>query len=121
MARSAKTVSIRHLHTAVKHALEEAKKQNPEVTIPKALGDSGETFVLPIYFRYPYICGIPPFPWLGNDFGKLEPFTNTFVNSLASDRQISAAGVDGKFQPTILSSEGNVAIGFAPGDVSFTE
>jgi hypothetical protein len=121
MARSAKTVSIRHLHTAVKHALEEAKKQNPEVKIPEALANSGDTFTLPIYFRYPYICGIPPFPWVEHELGNLGQFTNTFANSLASDRQISSVAADGKFQPTIVSSGGNVAIGFAPSDISFTE
>ena len=54
MARSSKTVSIRHLHAEVKTALEAAKKKHPAVRI-ESFDDSGGVVTLPIYFRYPWI------------------------------------------------------------------
>jgi hypothetical protein len=120
MARSAKTVSIRHLHAAVKTALEAAKKKHPAVRI-ESLDDSGGVVTLPIYFRYPWICGLPPAPWPEAELGNLAEFNQTFVNGLASDRQIAALGVDGKFEPAIQFAGGKVAVGFVPGDALITE
>jgi hypothetical protein len=120
MARSAKTISIRHLHSAVKTALEAAKTKHPEFKL-ESLGDSGSSGILPIYYRFPWICGLPPFPWPDPEIGNITNFAKTFTDTLASNRQITAAGVDGKFEPVVQVSGGNVAVGFTPGDVSFTE
>jgi hypothetical protein len=119
MARSPKTVSIRHLHAAVKAALEAAKKKHPEFKIDPATPAGGLT-TLPLYYRYPWICGLPV-PWPEYDLQNLATFTNTFVANLASNQQISALAVDGKFEPTLHVSPGDTAIGFTPGPVSFTE
>jgi hypothetical protein len=119
MARSAKTVSIRHLHAAVKTALEAAKKKHPDFKIDPATPPS-VGLTLPLYYRYPWICGLPV-PWPEYDLQNLAEFNNTFVANLANNQQISALAVDGKFEPALHVSQGNTAIGFTPGDVSFTE
>jgi hypothetical protein len=120
MAHSAKTVSIRHLHAAVKTALAAARKEHSNLKFDAATPLSGGA-VLPIYVRFPWICGLPAFPWPEGELGDLAAFNVTFVNSLAGNKDISALAAEGKFEPTLYVSGGNAAIGFRPADVSLTE
>jgi hypothetical protein len=120
MARSAKTVSVRHLHAAIKTALEAAKKKHPDFKFEPGDGPSGPG-TIPIYYRFPWICGYPPDPWINVNLQNLAEFNQTFVANLASNPQISALGVDGKFDAALYVSGDKVAVGFTPGDVSFTE
>jgi hypothetical protein len=121
MTRSAKTVSIRHLHAAVKTALEAAKRAHPDLRLEAVAPAPSASISLPIYLRFPWIAGIPPFPWPEGDLQNITAFTKTFVANLASDKQISSVAADGKFEPTIYASGGTISIGFVPADVSFTE
>ena len=60
---------------------------------------------------------MPHFPWPDPEYRNLTEFDPTFVDThLASDRQIAALGVDGKFEPAIQVAGGKVAVGFVPGD-----
>jgi hypothetical protein len=121
MTRSPKTVSIRHLHAAVKTALEAAKTAHSEVAFEP--GDTTGTtgVLLPIYYRFPYICGFPPFPWPEANLGSIAQLNNAFVAALAQDKTISPVAAGGNFEPVVYASGGTVSIGFAPADVSFTE
>jgi hypothetical protein len=119
MARSAKTVSIRHLHAAVKTALEAAKRQHPDFKIDPVAASG--TVILPIYVRFPWICGLPPFPWPESELQNITAFTDSFVANLASNEHISSAALDGKFERTVYASGGTVSIGFVPADFSLTE
>jgi hypothetical protein len=119
MTRSPKTVSIRHLHAAVKTALESAKKEHPGIKID-LLAAPGTAGTLPIYIRPPWICGFP-IPWPEYELQEVAAFNKSFVANLAGNKQISALGVDGVFEPALYISGGNVTIGFAPADVSVTE
>jgi hypothetical protein len=116
MARSAKTVSIRQLQAAVTTALEAAKKKHPHVKLEAAF--VSEPPDLPIVYRYPWFCGLPPFPWPETELQNLGTLTNTFVSHLAANPSISEAAADGKFQPAIQFSGGTASIGFAPADVA---
>jgi hypothetical protein len=117
MTRSPKTVSIRHLHTAVKTALEAARKEHRDLALQVPVASPG----LSIYYRPPFICGFPPFPWVESQLAGIAQFTNTFVANLASNRQISAIAPDGKFEAALQTSGDKISSGFTPGDVSFTE
>jgi hypothetical protein len=117
MARSSKTVSIRHLHAAVKSALETTKKDHPSMKFETG----APVGVLPIYIRYPWICGIPPFPFREAELPAIAAATKDFATALASDKQIAALGLDGKFEPALHVTGSSVAIGIVPADVSFTE
>jgi hypothetical protein len=120
MTRSAKTVSIRHLHVAVKTALEAAKKAHPELKFEAAASLSAP-FPLPIYLRFPWINGLPPFPWPEGDLQSLKDFTDTLVANLSADKQISPAAPEGKFETALYVSGGIATIGFVPADVPITE
>jgi len=119
MTQSAKTVSIRHLHAAVKTALEAAMKAHPDFAT--AASPSLDTSVpLPIIIRIPWICGLPV-PWPLADLQKVAAFTDTLVASLASDQQIAALAAEGKFERTVYVSGSTVDIGFKPADARFTQ
>lgn len=120
MSRSAKTVSLHHLHAAVKTALEAAKKKHSDLKL-ESLTDSGSAVPLSIYYRYPWICGLPAVTLRESELDNLAAFNNSFVSHLAKNPDISAVAADGKFTPALQVSGGNVAIGFTPADVSFTE
>jgi hypothetical protein len=117
MARSAKTVSVRQLQAAVTTALEAAKKKHPHIKL-EAASISEPPDQLPIMYRYPWFCGLPPFPWPESELQDLGVLTNTLVSHLAATPAISAAAADGKFQPAIQYSGGTASIGFAPADIS---
>ena len=117
--RSAKTVSIRHLDSAVKAALAAAKKAHPDVVV-EALS-VGPADPLPIYYRYPFICGLPPFPWVVAQTEGLVEFNNTFVANLAQNRQIAEIAANGTFEAAVQASGNSIALGFTPADVSLTE
>jgi hypothetical protein len=120
MTLTAKTVSIRDLQAAVKTALSAAKRAHPAVRIETgATLDS--SIELPIYLRFPWICGLPPFPWTDGDLQTITAFTDTFIANLADNEQISAIAADGRFEPTVYVSGGSVSIGFLPANVSITE
>ena len=121
MSCSPKTVSARHLHAAVKKALEAARKAHPDVA--NEPGDPTGTGVatLALYYRYPFICGLPPFPWIEENLGTIAEFNNTFVANLAQDKTISAVAAGGNFQPAVYASGGAVSIGFVPAHVSLGE
>jgi hypothetical protein len=121
MTRSPKTVSIRHLRTAVNAALEAAKTAHPDVAFEPGDTTSSTGVLLPIYYRYPYFCGLPPSPWPEIDLGNIAEFNNVFVATLAQDKTISPVAAGGSFEPVVYASGGTVSIGFAPADVSFTE
>jgi len=99
--------------------LKRPKKKHPEFKAD-AVDSTGSSDSLSLYYRYPWICGLPV--WTpGYPVKELVAFNDTFVTNLASNPQISALAVDGKFEPAVYISPGNSAMGFAPGDVSFTE
>jgi len=120
MPRSAKTVSIRQLQAAVKTALEAAQKEHPGLKIDLAATE-GVTVSLPVYVRFPSIAGLPPFPGPERDLQGLVAFNDAFVASLAGNKDISALGIDGKFEPAIYLSRGKITLGFVPADVSLTQ
>ena len=117
MARTAKTVSIRQLQAAVATALEAAKKDHPHLKLD-AITVSGSSDPLPIYYRFPWICGIPPFTWPEGDLQGLVALNTKFVSHLAANPSIAAAAAEGGFKSTIQLSGGTAAIGFTPADVS---
>jgi hypothetical protein len=118
MQNSAKTVSIRNLHVAVKSALETAKKKYPAIKIEP--GDGGGTSnALPLYIRYPWICGYPIY--LEAELQAILEFNKTFVSSLASNPAIAALGVDGKFEPAFYVAGNKAVLGFVPSNISVTE
>jgi hypothetical protein len=117
MARHAKTVSITQLQAAVKTALEAAKKEHPQLKLD-AVTISGSSDPLPIYYRFPWICGIPPFPWPEGELQNLVALNTKFVANLAANSSIAAVAAEGGFKPTIQLSGGTASIGFAPADVS---
>jgi hypothetical protein len=117
MARTAKTVSISQLQAAVKTALEAAKKEHPDLKLD-AVTITGSPDPLPIYYRFPWICGIPPFPWPEYELQNLAALNARFVANLAANPSISAVAADGAFISTIQFSGGTASIGFAPADVS---
>jgi hypothetical protein len=117
MARSAKTVSIRHLHSAVKSALEAAKKQHPNFKLDPATPSPG----LPIAYRPGWICGYPIFLPAEVNLKQIDEFNNTFVGHLASNPQLSALGVDGKFEPAVYVTGGQGTIGFVSADAALVE
>jgi hypothetical protein len=120
MTQTPKTVSIRHLQTAVKSALEASKKKHSELKIDPA-PVSGGSSTEPVYLRYPWICGLPPFPWPESRLQEVAAFNKTFVAALASDKSISMMAPNGNFEPTLYASGGNVTIGFVPSEASLTE
>jgi hypothetical protein len=115
MPRTAKTVSIRHLHAAVKTALEAARNKHPEFKIDPATPSNS----LPIIIHPPWICGLPV-PW-PVDINNVVEFNNTFVAQLSKNTQISALAVDEKFEPAVYLSAGKASIGFVPSDAAVTE
>jgi hypothetical protein len=121
MTRSAKTVSIRQLHDAVKTALEAAKREHPHFKIGAVATSDDPVIQLPLYIRFPWICGIPPFPWNEGDLDGITAFTDSFVANLSSNERISGVALDGRFEPTVYVSGGTASIGFVPADVSLTE
>jgi hypothetical protein len=117
MAQSPKTISIRHLHAAVKAAIEATAKDHPSLkTKPLVAGP-----ILPIYIRFPWIAGIPPFPFEEAELAALGAATKRFAAALATDQHISALGLNGKFEPAMHVTGNSVSIGVVPADVSLTE
>jgi hypothetical protein len=110
MSHTANTVSIRELQTAVKGALESAKKKHHNLKFDAVLDTSAP---LPMLVRFPWICGYPV-PWPIDDLGGLNEFNETFVGVLAGNPAISALGVEGKFAPALYITGGKAAIGFVP-------
>ena len=92
MAHPAKSVSIRDLHKAVKAALEATKKDHPAA---KITADSGPSTILPIYFRYPWIAGIPPFPFVLGELDAIAAATGRFAASLSTNPLVAALALDG--------------------------
>jgi hypothetical protein len=121
MARPVKTVSIRQLQAAVKSALEAAKKAHPNVRIDPPDPSSGGQVLLPVSIRFPWFCGLPPFPWPEVDLGNLAALREKFNSQLQANPQISAAALDGKFQSVVTQTGGLASIGFVPSDFAVTE
>jgi hypothetical protein len=114
-AATVKKVSVRELQSAVKSALEAAKKDHPQVKLESA---GVSTDQLPIYLRYPWFCGLPPFPWIDADVAALAAFNARFNANLAASPVISEAAAGGKLQPVLEYSAGSASIGFVPDDIS---
>jgi hypothetical protein len=121
MARPVKTVSIRQLQAAVKSALEAAKKAHPNVRIDPPDPSSSGQVLLPVSIRFPWFCGLPPFPWPEGELQNLAALSEKFNSQLQADPQIAAAALDGKFQPVVTQTGGLASIGFVPSDFAVTE
>jgi hypothetical protein len=119
MPEQPKTVSIKQLQTAVKAALEEAKRKHPSVRIQAY--EATISAPLPLYYRYPYIFGLPPDPWWLGNLAIANDFAQSFASSLATNPNIKAAGLNGEINPVVISTATGAAIGFAPSDSSLTE
>jgi hypothetical protein len=117
MSRSAKSISIRNLHGAVKEALETTKANHPvaEEIVIIIIDGGGIVFHPPIY------CGLPPREYFDTDVKKLEAFNNEFVKRLEANPALAALTVEGKLQPTVVISEGKASLGFVPGAANITE
>lgn len=118
MSQRPKSVSVRHLHAAVKTALEATRKQHPQTHLaqPEALP------ALTLVYRPWLICGIPvPWPW--EELGQPETveFVKTFTSQLAGNPQIAEMGVEGKFQPAVYVSGNQASVGFVPGEANISE
>jgi hypothetical protein len=120
MTRSAKTVSIRHLHAAVRTALETAKRAHPDLKLEAVTTIDGSS-PLPIYVRFPWFCGLPPGPWPEGGLQDITAFADTFVASLAKDERIASAAPDGNFERSVQIADGNVCVGFVPSDFWLVE
>ena len=116
MARPVKTVSIHQLQAAVKSALEAAMKANPNVKIDPPDPSSSGQVLLPISIRFPWFCGLPPFPWPERNLETLAAFSEKFNSQLATHPEISAAALDGKFQSVVVHVGGHASVGFVPSD-----
>jgi hypothetical protein len=112
-----KTISIRHLHVAVKAALEATTREHPALKANPVVGGA----TLPIYIRYPWIAGIPPFPFVDAELAALGAATQKFAAALGNDKSISALGLNGKFEAAMHVTGNTVSIGVVPADVSLTE
>ncbi len=118
MTRKPKSISIRQLQSAVKTALETAKKEHPEFVIdpPDPTGN------IPIIFRPGWILGIPvPWPLRPTEASQAVEFSAAFSRSLASTPQIADLGVDGKAEPALYVAGDKGTIGVAAGDFTVTQ
>jgi hypothetical protein len=118
MPNSVKTVSLRELQAAVNQALAAAKKELPNIK-SDAVVLPGSSDPTPIYIRFPYLCGLPPFPWPEKQLENLAAFNTRFVANLAKNPSLATAAANGKFQPALQFADGSAAMGFTPAEFSF--
>jgi hypothetical protein len=121
MARDAKNLSIRHLHAAVKAALQAAQTKHPGAKIG-SIDPTDPTPTIPITYRPHWILGLPPFPW--RELGGIEQgiqFGETFSRNLASNPALAPLAIDGKLESTAIISGDSISIGVVGGNVSLTE
>jgi len=116
MSRSAKSISIRNLHGAVKEALETTKNDHPVAEDIVIIIDGGG-----VIFRPPIYCGLPPVEYYDRDIKQLEAFNTQFVKRLEANPALAALTVDGKLEPTLVLSGGKASLGFVPGSANVTE
>ncbi|MGA2352788.1 MAG: hypothetical protein ABSF70_20315 [Terracidiphilus sp.] len=116
MNRSAKTVSVRQLQTAVQAALEATRKIHPDAKVDFSLTTDSWSFV----YRPWLICGIP-IPWPEYELNQAVEFATTFTNNLAKSPAVAPLAVDGQFQPAVYVAGKNVSLGFVPGDAPISE
>jgi len=118
MTRSAQSISVRELQSAVQSALDATRKKHPEFKIDQAVAGAPRAFI----YRPWTVCGIPPvLPWEGYDLNKAAEFTATFASNLASNPALAPLAVDGKFEPALYVAGGKVSLGFVPGEADITE
>jgi hypothetical protein len=117
MTRSAKTISVSQLQTAIKNALDATKKTHPDAKIQPAVAGGAEAF----FYRPYWICGGPFFPYPGYDLNKATEFAATFAGNLSKDPAVAPLAIDGKIEPAVYVTGGKVTVGFVPGEASITE
>lgn len=117
MSLAAKTVSVSQLQAAVKSALEKTQAAHPALKAHN-LTAANE---LPLLVRFPWIAGIPPFPFEVAELTAIVEATARFAANLADEKQIAPIGRDGKFTPALQVSGNTIAIGFVPAEVSFSK
>lgn len=109
MQGRAKTISIKHLHAAVKSAAAVAHAKYPGVKISRI-----DEFV---YWPH-IICGFPiPWPWLeGGVDSEHSGFAATFSKALSEHESVaSLSGELGKVEPAAFVHGGHAIIGVRPG------
>jgi hypothetical protein len=118
MSSHAKSVSVRHLQAAVKTALDAARKDHPGFRLAPAIAAEQVELI----YRPWVICGLPiPWPWeeLGNP--ETVQFVTAFTRNLASDSEVAALGMGGKFEPAVYLAGEQASIGFVPGNAPIRE
>jgi len=119
MSRSAKSVSVRQLQTAVKAALDATRRIHPEAKIDPAVTSDSWSFI----YRPWIICGVP-LPWpLGPEYGlnQAVAFATTFASQLARDPAVAPLAIEGELKPAVYVAGNSVSLGFVPGEASISE
>jgi len=116
MTRSAKTVSVSQLQTAIRNALDATRKVHPDAKIQPAVAAGAE----PFFYRPYWLCGGPFFP---PDYGldRATEFAATFAGNLSKDPAVAPLAIDGKLEPAVYVAGGKISVGFVPGEASITE